>query len=75
MSEIGRVYRRNDDQDAEAVDPYAMGWDAGADLDDPPPCPFTDGTSAKLWRKGFSDRVDHYIADVRRWGGLNASVV
>ena len=60
--------------DAETVDPYAMGWDAGEDLDEPPPCPFRDGLSAKLWRKGFSARVNEYIASVRSKGGLTAKL-
>lgn len=69
------VYKRNDDLEAEASDPYAMGYEAAADLDHPVACPFrNDGMAAKLWRKGFSDRVDLYIADKRRFGGLNASI-
>ena len=74
MNETGRVFRRNDDQDAEAVDPYAMGYEAAANLDDPGECPFVDGMAAKLFRKGFSARVDIHIAEARRWGGLNADV-
>lgn len=70
-----RVYTRVEDLESEAVDPYAMGYDAGANLDDPPACPFTNnGQAAALWRKGFSARVDEYIAAKRRWGGLNASI-
>ena len=59
---------------AEAGDPYAQGWDAGSNMDEPPPCPFKDGMSAKLWRMGFSARVDEYIARRRSRGGLNASL-
>lgn len=69
------VYRRNDDLDAEANDPYAMGYDAGENMENPPACPFkNDGMAAKLWRKGFSARVDLYIADRKRWGGINAKI-
>jgi hypothetical protein len=71
-------YRRNDDLQAEAVDPYAMGYDCintMDDLDEPPPCPFDkDGKAAALWRKGYSAKVDLIIADTRRWGGLDASL-
>jgi hypothetical protein len=63
-----------DDIKAEHEDPYALGWDAGADLDNPPPCPYKDGLCAQLWRNGFSARVDKFIADVRRMGGINASL-
>lgn len=63
-----------DEIEAENTDPYAMGWDAGADIDEPPPCPFADGLSARLWRQGFSARVDKYIARRRSAGGLNASL-
>jgi len=59
---------------AENTDPYALGWDAGANLDEPPPCPFESGLSARLWRQGFSARVDEYIARRRSAGGLNASL-
>lgn len=68
------VYKRNDDLEAEACDPYAMGYEAGADLDDPPPCPFKNGIAAKLWRQGFSARVDEHIANAKRFGGLSASI-
>lgn len=64
-----------DEIEAENADPYARGWDDGSDLDDPPPCPYTGSMSAKLWRKGFSDRVDEYIARRRSTGGLSASLV
>lgn len=77
VSQTGKVqrtvYRRNDDLEAEACDPYAMGYEAGENLDEPPPCPFKDGMSAKLWRKGFSARVDLHIAESKRWGGIQAS--
>jgi len=59
---------------AENTDPYALGWDAGEDLDEPPPCPFKDGLSARLWRQGFSARVDEYIAKRRSRGGLLANL-
>ncbi len=71
---VTTLVRRVDDLEAEAVDPYAMGYDAGADMENPPPNPFKDGLSAQLWRAGFSARVDLYIADMRRWGGLNADL-
>ena len=66
--------RKEVELEAEACDPYAMGWDAGNDLDDPPPCPFTDGLLAKLWRQGFSARVDEYIGRVKSSGGLKANI-
>jgi hypothetical protein len=66
--------RQEVDSEAEAIDPFAMGWDAAADLDEPPPCPFKDGLKAKLWRQGFSKRVDAYIASVKSGGGINASI-
>lgn len=69
-----RIFRRNDDLEAEAVDPYAMGYDAAANLEEPPPCPFKEGMAAKLWREGFSARVRLHIADKRRWGGLNVQL-
>ena len=56
--------------EAENSDPYAMGWDAGANIDEPPPCPFPDGLSARFWRQGFCARVDAYIAKRRSAGGL-----
>jgi hypothetical protein len=59
---------------AEVRDPFSMGWDAGDDLEDPPPCPFKDGLSARLWRQGFAARVDAYIAKRRSAGGLNVSL-
>lgn len=64
-----------EDIEAEAGDPYREGWEAANDLDDPPPCPYTDGEANRLWRKGFADHVDAYIADVRRKGGINAAIV
>lgn len=70
-------YRRNDDLQAEAVDPYALGYDCiktMEDLDEPPPCPFKNGMAASLWRKGYSAKVDLIIAEARRWGGLDASL-
>lgn len=63
-----------DEREAEMLDPYAMGWDAGEDLDDPPACPFNDGIKAQLWRKGFSARVQKYIAGTLRTGGLQAAL-
>lgn len=66
--------RRDVESEAESCDPFAMGWEAGSDLDDPPPCPFNDGLLAKLWRQGFSKRVDEYIASVKSKGGLNAKI-
>ncbi len=65
------------DMAAEEVDPYVQGWEAAENLDDPTPCPyvFTDGLHYKLWRNGFSDRVDEHIANARRYGGINASVM
>lgn len=71
---VTTLVRKVDDLEAEAVDPYAMGYDAGSDMENPPPCPFKDGVSARLWRAGFSARVDEYIANLRRWGGLNADI-
>jgi hypothetical protein len=62
-------------REAEVEDPYALGWDAGEDLDDPPPCPYLgDGIKARLWRKGFAARVDAHIAAAKRSGGLAAVV-
>lgn len=72
-----RVIKRSPTRDeihAEVVDPYRMGWEAGEDLDEPPPNPFKDGLSAKLWRQGFAARVEEYIAGLRRHGGLNVSL-
>ena len=71
---VRTVVRRQDDLEAEAVDPYAMGYDAGADMENPPECPFKDGLKAQLWRSGFSARVDKYIAETLRWGGLKADI-
>ena len=68
------ITRPRDELEAEHVDAYAIGWDAGADLDDPLPCPFKNGTAARLWRKGFSARVDDYIGRRKSVGGLNASI-
>lgn len=56
-------------------DPYALGWDAGHDLDDPLPCPFKDGLAAKLWRQGYNARIDAYIAKNKSTGGLSASLL
>lgn len=57
-------------------DPYALGWDAGENMDDPSPCPFlTDGPASKLWRQGFTARVNQYIARRRSAGGLAASLL
>ena len=69
------IRTKKSDLDAEAIDPYVEGWEAGDDLDDPPPCPYEDGELHRLWRKGFSDRVDAYIAHVYRRGGLSAPLV
>lgn len=69
------VVRQPVEAEAEALDPFAMGWDAAANLDDPPANPFTNGLSAKLWRQGFSSRVDDYIRKVKSQGGLNAAIV
>lgn len=66
--------RPREELDAEHADPYVQGWEAGSNLDDPPPCPYTTGTSAQLWRKGFSARVDEYIASVRKTSGIHASL-
>lgn len=63
-----------EDVEAENADPYAMGWDAAADLDDPAPCPFASGLAARLFRQGFSARVDDHIARCRSAGGLAASL-
>jgi len=71
---VRRITRPRDELDAEQVDPYAMGWDAGEHLDEPPPCPFKSGTAARLWRMGFSARVDEYAARRRSAGGLKASL-
>ena len=71
---VGVRIRKDSDLEAESCDPYAMGWDAGEDLDEPPPCPFKNGLSAKLWRQGFSARVDEYIGRVKSAGGLKASL-
>lgn len=61
--------------EAEHLDPYAMGWDAGENLDDPPKCPFLgNGISAKLWRQGFSARVSDFIGRTKSKGGLAASL-
>ncbi len=68
-----RISRTREELDAEHADPYAKGWEAGADLDEPPPCPYTHGVSARLWRMGFSARVDEYIARTKR-AGLNTSL-
>lgn len=68
------VVKQDVDAEAEACDPYAMGWDAGADLDEPPPCPFQSGISMRLWRQGFSARVDAYIGEVKSAGGINANI-
>lgn len=71
-------YRRNDDLQAEAGDPYAMGYDcinSMDDLNEPPPCPFrANGVSASLWRQGYSAKVDLLIAETRRWGGMKANL-
>jgi hypothetical protein len=74
------TFRRFDAQDlkdetlGEALDPFAMGWDAGDNMDDPLPCPFDDGALAQLWRKGYCARVDQYIARIKSAGGLKASL-
>jgi hypothetical protein len=68
------IVRPREELDAEHEDPYAQGWDAGEHLDEPPPCPYKSGTSARLWRSGFSARVDDYIAKVRKSSGLNADL-
>lgn len=71
-------YRRNDDLQAESVDPYAMGYDcinSMEDLNEPPECPFrAKGMAATLWRQGYSAKVDLLIADTRRWGGMDANL-
>lgn len=63
-----RITRPREELDAEHEDPYAKGWEAGENLDDPPPNPYLRGTSARLWRMGFSARVDEYIARTKRAG-------
>lgn len=63
-----------DELEAEVLDPYAMGWDAAADLDEPPPCPFVNGVKARLWRRGFAERVQAYVAATLSRGGLGASL-
>lgn len=68
------VTRPRDEVLAEHADPFVQGWEAGENLDDPPPCPYEDGTAARLWRSGFSARVDQYIAQVRKTAGLHASL-
>jgi hypothetical protein len=68
------ISRPREELDAEHSDPFVQGWEAGENLDDPPPCPYKSGTSAQLWRKGFSARVDAYIANVRKTSGLGASL-
>lgn len=62
------ITRPRDELEAEVEDPWFMGWEAGENLDDPPPCPFTDGIKARLWRKGFADRVQQYISTTKRAG-------
>jgi hypothetical protein len=56
-------------------DPFAMGWDAGDDMDDPLPCPFKEPMAAKLWRQGYTARVNDYIAKKKSAGGLAASLL
>ncbi len=58
-----------------AEDPYAMGWDAAEDLDNPRPCPFVEPRAALLFRQGYSARVNDYIAKRRSAGGLAASLL
>lgn len=69
-----KITRPREELEAEHSDPYVQGWEAGVDLDDPPPCPYKDGTSAKLWRSGFSARVDDYIATIRKQSGLHTNL-
>ena len=73
-NQLHGIVTPQEDLNAEFQDPSAMGWDAGNDLDEPPPCPFKNGLSARLWRSGFSARVDEYTANVRKKFGLNASL-
>jgi len=70
---IVRGLARQEMLDAEKEDPYAMGYDAAANLESPPDCEFT-GLAARLWRNGFNARVNEAIADRRRYGGLAADV-
>jgi hypothetical protein len=63
-----RITRSRDELNAEHTDPFAMGWEAGENLDDPPANPYENGTSARLWRMGFSARVDDYISKTKRAG-------
>lgn len=72
-----RIIRRSpnrEEKEAEVLDPFAMGYDAAAELDDPPPCPFRDGIKARLWRNGFAARVQEYIGRRMSAGGLNVNL-
>jgi hypothetical protein len=72
-----RIIRRTPDRDeieAEVLDPYAMGYEAAANLDEPPPCPFRDGIKARLWRNGFAARVQEYIGRRMSAGGLQVNL-
>jgi hypothetical protein len=71
-----RVIKRSPTRDeiqAEVDDPYLLGWEAGENLDEPPPNPYKEGLSAKLWRNGYASRVEAYVASKRRLG-LNISL-
>lgn len=58
-----------------AEDPFAMGWDAAEDIDNPLPCPFKEPMAASLFRQGYSARVNDYIAKRKSAGGLAASLL
>lgn len=72
-----RVIRRTPNREeieAEVLDPFAMGYDAASNLDDPPPCPFADGLKARLWRNGFAAKVQEYIGRRMSAGGLHVNL-
>jgi hypothetical protein len=62
------VTRSRAELEAEVEDPWFLGYSAAEDLDNPPPCPYTDGIKARLWRKGLADRVQVYISEKKRNG-------
>ncbi|MEJ8837692.1 hypothetical protein [Ramlibacter sp. AN1133] len=72
-----RLIDRSSESIAASVgesDPYAEGYEAGEDLDNPKPCRFRDGLSARLWRNGFNARIQEHIARRMSAGGLHASL-